>query len=104
MSDDVGWAGGNVGEDDALAAGGGPGSGGTGLGEIALARLEEYANLMDAGGDAARGGSGATAGSGESTNSGGEGEMCGIGDRRDGEGTVVGAEADAGGGDELAGG
>ena len=49
----------------ALAAAGGPGSGGAGLGEVALARLENHANLVHACGDAARGCCGAATGSGE---------------------------------------
>ena len=100
--DDIRGAGGNVGDYGALAAAGGPSGGRAGLGEITLARLENDADLMHAGIDAARGGSGASAGRGETASGGGEGEMRGIRDAGYGEGAVVSGDADASGGNELA--
>src|SRR6266446_4822303 len=85
-----------------ISAAGGPTGRGARLGEIALARFENYADLMDAGGDAACGRRGASAGCGESARRCGEGEMYGVRHAGDGECAVVAGYANARGGDELA--
>src|SRR5712675_2158021 len=69
---------------------------------VTLARLEDHANFVHAGGDAALGRSGAAAGRGESTGCACESEMRGVGYAGDGEGAVVSGDADACVGDELA--
>src|SRR6266850_50182 len=100
--DDVGWARRNVCDHGALAAACGPARCGAGLREVALARFENHANLMNAGRDAACGGSGTSARSSEAAGGRGKREMRSVRDVRDGERSVVAGDADAAGGYELA--
>src|SRR5260370_2831755 len=100
--DDVRWTGGNVGNYGAFAAARGPTAGRAGLGEIALARFENHADLMHTGGDAACGGRRASAGSGEAARRCGESEMRRVRHAGDGKCAVVSGDANARGGDELA--
>ncbi len=100
-ADDIAGAGGNVGDHRALAAAGGPTGGGTGLGEIALAGVKNYADLMHARANAARGRCGSSAGGCESAGQRDEGEMRSVWDGGDGKRAVVAGDGDSGGGDEL---
>ncbi len=102
-ADHVRWPCRNVGDDGAFAAAGGPTGRGAGFGEVALARFENHADLMHAGGNASCCGGGATAGSGESADRRGESEVRGIGDAGDWERAVVTGYADAAGSYKLPG-
>jgi hypothetical protein len=100
--DDVAGASGDVGDHGAQAAAGRPAGGRSRLGEVTLARLEHYADLMHAGIDAACGCGGASSAGGESTCGRGESELCGAGNRGNWERTVVAGDSDADGRDQLA--
>ena len=101
-SDDVGWAGGDIGDHGALAAAGGPAGGWAGLGQIALARFENDTYLVHAGRDVSGGGRGAGAGCRQGARRRSEREVRGVGHAGDLECAVVTGDADSRGGDELA--
>src|SRR5271154_3892430 len=84
-ANDVAGAGGNVGDDRALAAAGGPTGCGTRLSKIALAGLKHYRDLVYAGDDVARCGRRASARGCEAAGGRDEGKMGGVWHRGNGE-------------------
>ena len=99
--DDVRWAGGNVSDDGAQSATRRPSGCRTGLGEVALTRLENHADLVHAGIDAACGGDGSSTGRSQATAARGERKVGGVGDSGDGKCSVVAGYTDAAGCHEL---
>src|SRR5262249_6042373 len=92
----------NVGDDGALSAASGPGGGGTGFRQVALARLKNHADLMDACGNVSCSGCRASSGCGEATHRSRKSEMGGIRPAGDRGWALVAADADARSGDKLA--
>src|SRR5260370_12490037 len=100
-ANDMGRAGGNVGDPGALAAAGGPARCRAGPGEIALAGLKNDPDLMDARRNASGRRGRAPARSGEAARCSGEGEVRGIRNGSNRKGAVVSRDTDAAGGHEL---
>ncbi len=100
-ANDIGRAGGNVGDHGALAAAGGPARCRAGPGEIALAGLKNDTDLMHARRNASGRRGRAPARSGEAARCSGEGEVRGIRNGSNRKGAVVSRDTDAAGGHEL---